>query len=192
LRLFVFGGKGKKAKPAEVEEKVEEETRWQMTLRTLREKDPQLYEFAIRLHLDPMRGISEKLRAFLRKEVDVLSLNVEDVVNEAARCAQEGMYARAMNGYVCAIDLLFLQAARRLSEGGNEGTRREYEAKVASCLSRLKELEESGKRGEGDEVPWLGLIKAYANVSGRAGEVLGLAVEAYGERITTHGTPSKT
>lgn len=185
MGLFrIFGRKDKKAKLGEVVERVEEVTGWQKTLQELREKDLQLYEFAIRLHLDPVRGISEKMRAFMRRDVDVLTLRPEDVIEEAERLSKYGMYARAMNGYVCAIDLLLLQAARRLSEGENEETRRKYEAMVASCLSRLKELEESGKHGDGDEVPWLGLIKAYSDVNGRARDVLDVVIKAYCERLT--------
>lgn len=187
----IFGRKEEKTKPGEVVKRVEELTGWQKTLKELGEKDPQLYEFAIRLHLDPVRGVSEKLRAFMRKDVDVLTLRPEEVIEEVERLSKYGMYARAMNGYVCAIDLLLLQAARRLSEGEDEGTRRKYETMVASCLLRLKELEESGKHGDGDEVPWLGLIKAYSGMSGRAGDVLDIAVQAYGERLKSHEESSK-
>lgn len=183
LGIFkIFSRKAKEAKPEASTDRAEaEETGWRRTLSALRERDPQLYGFAIYLHLDPMKGISEKLRSFLRKDVDVLSLSPEGIIDEAERCAREGMYARAMNGYVCAIDLLFLQAAQKLPTG-DEGLRNEYEAKVNHCLSRLKELEAGGGRGEEDEVPWLGLIKAYASISGRARDVLELVVQAYSER----------
>lgn len=163
---------------------LEEEGDWKEELDALSKGDPELYGFAMHLHLNPMKSISEKIKYFLEgKEVDPLSTEPEIIAQEAERNFRQGKYARAMMGYVCAIDLLFLNAALKTSGKGAEGTRVAYVDRIASYSSRLREIEASASSTHDSGVSWYGLIKQYENIGKRANEALDIVVRLYGKRL---------
>jgi len=158
---------------------------WREELDALSKGDPELYGFAMHLPLNPLKSLSEKIKYFLEgKEVDPLSTEPETMAQEAERYFQQGKYARAMMGYVCAIDLLFLNAALKISEGG-EGARAAYTDRITSYSSRLREIEASASSGNDRGVSWHGLIKQYENMGKRANEALDIVVRFYGKRLKT-------
>jgi len=164
----------------------EEEGSWEDELESLSKTDPELYDLAMHLHLDPMKGISEKIKYFLEgKEVDPLSTDPESIAQEAERCSQQGKYARAMMGYVCAIDLLFLKATISSSGKMGEGAMGGFSDKIASYSSRLREIEERASSSQEGAVSWHGLIKRYEDIGRRANEALAIVVRFYGMRLKT-------
>jgi len=168
------------------ETSLEEEGNWREEFDALSKTDPELYDFAMHLHLNPVRSISEKIKYFLEgKEVDPLSTDPESITQEAERFFQQGKYARAMMGYVCAIDLLFLNATVSTSGKGDEGARVAYGDKIASYSSRLREIEASASSSHESAVSWYGLIKQYESIGKRANEALAIVVRFYGKRLKT-------
>jgi len=155
-------------------------------LNALSKRDPELYGFAMHLHLNPLKSISEKIKYFLEgKEVDPLSTEPETIAQEAERNFQQGKYARAMMGYVCAIDLLFLNATIKKSGKGDEGAMVAYVDRITTYSSRLREIDAIANSSHDSGVSWHGLIKQYENIGKRANEALDVVSKFYGKRLKT-------
>lgn len=155
-------------------------------LNALSKRDPELYGFAMHLHLNPLKSISEKIKYFLEgKEVDPLSTEPETIAQEAERNFQQGKYARAMMGYVCAIDLLFLNATIKKSGKGDEGAMVAYVDRITTYSSRLREIDAIANSSHDSGVSWHGLIKQYENIGKRANEALDVVSKLYGKRLKT-------
>jgi len=189
----LFGRKPDESEKAEISGKIteiddEEEIRWREEIKALEQRDPELYDIAIHLHLDPIGSISQKLKVFTGdKDVDVLSIDPEIVAKEADDSFQRMEYNRAVIGYICAIDVVLLQAAVNASKGNDEKLRAEYIDEIVEYSSGLREIEEEKiPIGQG-RVVWSGLIGTYSNVGKRARETLDIATRVYGNRLKSHG-----
>lgn len=162
----------------------EEGRKWAEKLDAMGKTDPELYDFAMHLHLYPVKSITEEIKSFVEgKELDPLSTDPEMIALEAEKSFQQGKYIRAMMGYICAIDLLFLHATVDLSEKGDESTRGQYNAKIASYSSRLREMEASSHSSSESGVLWYGLLGQYENVGKRVNEALDVVIQFYGKRL---------